>query len=160
MRCVKCGGEVGTLEPSPGCICADGPEWLHFEGPLHFARGLEEIEEVSVTRRRATPAEQARCRELGCGPDSWRAACPLHGKGTLPIYVVYNERTTDYPGEWVVRRQTVVDGEVIVDAELAARGPTKKECFGDLLLKHPHVGSMTYLARSADDDPVIDGTFL
>jgi hypothetical protein len=30
-------------------------------------------------RRTATEDEQAECRELGCGPDSWRAGCPLHG---------------------------------------------------------------------------------
>ena len=29
--------------------------------------------------RRATEAEQAECRRVGCEPAAWRAGCPLHG---------------------------------------------------------------------------------
>lgn len=108
-------------------------------------------------RRRATLEEQARCNELGCGPSGWKAACPLHG-ATL-IYVLYNDQTADYPGEWVVRRQLAKAGEISRDAELSARGKTKEECVKNFLAK-PFVGSMTYLARDPSDDQVIEGTFV
>jgi len=31
IRCVKCGGEVGVLEPDPPCVCPSKPSWLYFD---------------------------------------------------------------------------------------------------------------------------------
>ena len=78
----------------------------------------------------------------------------------LPIYVLYNDRTSDYPGEWVVRRQVAFEGEVRRDPDLLARGATQDECVNTLLADHPHIGGLVYLARSSSDDPCIAGTFL
>ncbi len=111
--------------------------------------------------RKARPAERMKCQELGCSSSAWHADCPLHGKANgLQFYVLFNDTTSDYPGEWVVRRQEVKGGEILNDPYLLARGATREECVANLLEAHPHVGSMTYLARQSEDDPVIAGTFL
>ena len=82
-------------------------------------------------------------------------------KPGLPVYVLYNDTTKDYPGEWVVRLHRVAAGVTAeLDPALTARGSTKEECLASLFEKHPEVGSMIYLHRLEDDDPVIEGTFI
>ena len=78
----------------------------------------------------------------------------------LPVYVLYNDTTSDHPGEWVVRRQVVLEGEVRCDPDLCARGRSREECVDNLLRDHPHVGGLVYLGHSSSDDKCIAGTFL
>jgi hypothetical protein len=73
-------------------------------------------------------------------------------------YVLYNDKTKECPGEWVVRRHLTKQGETSVDLKPSARGRTRQECVDTLLRKHPFVGSMTYVAR--EDDSVVEGAFV
>lgn len=79
-------------------------------------------------------------------------------KQTLPLYVLYNDTTSDYPGEWVVRRQVFGKaGKITIDKELSARGATKDKCIDALFEAHPETRDMVFFK---DDNPCIEGTFL
>jgi hypothetical protein len=78
----------------------------------------------------------------------------------LPVYVLYNDTTSDYPGEWVVRRQVVDGGKIQRDKELSARGPTRDACELALFEAVPEAASMMFLNRWPGDDPCIAGTYL
>ncbi len=62
MRCVACGGEVGVLDPSPPCVCCDGPAWLVFDQGFDQGFGgeiasTELVQEVLGDPELGTPAE-------------------------------------------------------------------------------------------------------
>ena len=77
------------------------------------------------------------------------------------MFVLYNDTTSDYPGEWVVRRQATHEGQIFKDSNLSARGKTRKECVAKLFKAFPTVfTSFVFIARSPQDDPVIAGTWL
>jgi len=78
----------------------------------------------------------------------------------LPIYVLFNDTTTDFPGEWVVRKQEVVEGKVVRDRELTARGVSRGDCEAALFEAVPAVRYMQFLDRWPNDDPCIAGTYL
>lgn len=79
--------------------------------------------------------------------------------GELVSWVLY-ENPSDFPGEWVVRRQLVAAGEVRSDPDLAARGATREECVKALLDRYPEVRALEWLPRHPTDDPVIDGSWM
>ncbi len=83
----------------------------------------------------------------------------MSGEG-LSVYVLYNDTTTDYPGEWVVRRQVAMGGQIHRDAKLSARGTSRATCLDNLLAACPVVGTLVYIVRDPSDDPCIDGSFL
>jgi hypothetical protein len=78
----------------------------------------------------------------------------------LPIYVLFNDTTTDFPGEWVVRKQTVVEGKVRRDKELTARGASREDCEAALFEAVPAARYMQFLDRWPNDDLCIAGTYL
>lgn len=98
-------------------------------------------------------------------PPQWvEALRKLHEKKEhsppLTSFVVYGPTTTDYPGEWVVRRQLIQGGEIVIDVELTARGKTLKQCLDALHGAAPITQGMTFIPRSEADDEVIHGTFM
>lgn len=79
--------------------------------------------------------------------------------GGLQIWVLY-ENPSDYPGEWVVRRQVSRASEIRLDRELAARGATREACETALFERHPEVRRLAWLPRHSTDDSVIVGTWM
>lgn len=66
----------------------------------------------------------------------------------LAVYTVYcNAR--DFPGEYVVRRARLLDGAVIPDAQLWARGATLDDVRAQIPL------GVVLFPRQAADDPAI-----
>jgi hypothetical protein len=75
------------------------------------------------------------------------------------VFTLYYD-PKDYPGEWVVRRHVVKNGEAVADSNLSARGATKEDCLRTLYVFHPETRFMTWLDRCRDDDPCIAGVLL
>jgi hypothetical protein len=68
----------------------------------------------------------------------------------LPMYVIY-QHPSDFPDEFVCRRQFAGRGIVTVERELFARGPSLDSVRGQL----PHGLGLFCLGRSPQDDPCI-----
>lgn len=112
-------------------------------------------------KERATDEQRAACQAVGCEPAAWHEDCPLHGtSNNLPVYVLYNDTTHDYPGEWVARLHVASAKGALVNPELTARGRSREECVANLVQAVPRVASMVFMGRSPNDDPVIAGIFL
>lgn len=77
----------------------------------------------------------------------------------LASWVLY-ESPSDFPGEWVVRRQVASAGHLYPDAEIAARGMTREACVKALREQHPEVRALAWVPRHPTDDPVISGSWM
>lgn len=67
---------------------------------------------------------------------------------------------TDFPGEWVVRRQVARAGQVEADLPLAARGVTLEGCVAVLRERHPRTAALAWINRHPSDDPKIVGCWV
>lgn len=80
-------------------------------------------------------------------------------RGAFTAWVLY-ESPADFPGEWVVRRQTANGEAIFPDPELSARGTTREECVNALMATHPEVRALAWVPRHHTDDPVIAGSWI
>lgn len=81
----------------------------------------------------------------------------------MSVWVLYHN-PKDFPGEWVIRRQTgrAVNGEVVItpDPHIAGRGKTRAACIKAMTTRYPKTKRLAFLKRSKDDDACIVGSFI
>lgn len=77
----------------------------------------------------------------------------------IEVWVLYY-CPTDFPGEWVVRRQVAGGDRITPDASPAARGVTLEACVSDLRGRHPQTRELLWVSRSTGDEPQIVGCWM